>query len=139
MSPTPRNFDETGDKTGVADDTRAVDNAGVRDDIEVGPCRYCGRLVAAASVRCRSCGYDPDPVRNEQDRFVWGVAGLFLTLTIVGAPLGLLFLWKALAHHRATSGRVVALEARPESFIARVTGNLRQTVGSVFGQRGGDH
>lgn len=127
MSPTPRAFDESGDGAGVGDDT------------EVGPCRYCGRLVAAASARCRYCGYDPDPVRNEQDRFVWGVAGLFLTLTIVGAPLGLLFLWKALAHHRATSGRVVALESRPESFIARVTGNLRRTVGSVFGQRGGDH
>lgn len=109
------------------------------DETDVGPCRYCGRTVAASSAQCRFCGYDPDPIRNEQDRFVWGVAGLFLTLTVVGAPVGLLFLWKALAHHRATSGRVVAVDRHAESVLARVAGNFRRTLGGLFGHRGRNH
>lgn len=73
----------------------------------VGACRNCGHDVSITARRCRSCGYDADPTRNERARFLSGVLGIALTLSVVGAPIGALLLWKAYNHHCAATGRVV--------------------------------
>jgi hypothetical protein len=78
----------------------------------VGPCRNCGRHVAATATVCRYCGFDADAARNRRGRFVWGVLGALATLTVVGAPVGLLLLWKAGRHHRAMTGSVVETATR---------------------------
>ncbi|WP_436927880.1 hypothetical protein [Halosimplex amylolyticum] len=46
--------------------------------------------------------------RNRRDRFVWGLLGTLLVLSVIGAPLGAALCWKAFGHHRAMTGRVVA-------------------------------
>lgn len=83
----------------------------------VGPCRNCGHRVANIAQQCRFCGYDADPARNERARFVWGVVGLLLTLSVAGAPVGLVLLWKAFQHHRAATGRVVDPPNSPRRFL----------------------
>ncbi|WP_436932296.1 hypothetical protein [Halosimplex halobium] len=95
---------------------------------ELGRCRHCGRVVPAAAV-CRACGYDADPERNRRARFVWGLVGVLLALTVVGAPVGLCCLLKAAGHHRAMTGRVVADATRPPLALAVVDGIRRRARG----------
>jgi predicted nucleic acid-binding Zn ribbon protein len=101
----------------------------------LGRWRHCGRLVPATPV-CRACGYDADPERNRRARFVWGLVGALLTLTVVGAPVGLPCLLKARGHHRATTGRVVVEESRPSPTAAAARAVRRQLNGSG-GRHGG--
>lgn len=102
---------------------------------DVGPCRHCGHLVATTSAQCRYCGFDADPERNRVDRFVWGLSGVFLVLTVVGAPLGLLFCWKAAVHHRSGTGSVVEPRMLADGGASRVVDDLRRTTGSLLGKR----
>lgn len=102
---------------------------------ELGRCRHCGRLVPATRV-CRACGYDADPERNRRARFVWGLVGALLTLTVVGAPVGLPCLLKARGHHRAMTGRVVAEESRASAAVAAGRAIGRRLNGAG-GRRGG--
>lgn len=85
----------------------------------IGPCRHCGRRVPAATV-CRACGFDTDTDRNRRDRFVWGVLGGLLVLSVIGAPLGALCCWKAVVHHRAMHGRAVTESPRYPGLVAAV-------------------
>ncbi|WP_164471842.1 hypothetical protein [Halosimplex salinum] len=91
----------------------------------IGPCRHCGARVPATTV-CRDCGYDTDTERNRRDRFVWSLLGTLLVLSVVGAPVGLVLLWKASRHHRAMSGGVVAGDARPAPLSAAFAGARRR-------------
>lgn len=101
--------------------TRDPTTVATRARSAVGRCRHCGRVVQGA-VRCRACGYDADRERNRRDRFVWGLLGALLVGTVVGAPLGFALCWKAVGHHRAMTGDVVARgQQRP-----------------LIGRRGGD-
>ncbi|ELZ20613.1 hypothetical protein C475_20158 [Halosimplex carlsbadense 2-9-1] len=102
---------------------------------ELGRCRHCGRLVPATPL-CRACGYDADPERNRRARFVWGLVGASLTLTVGGAPVGLLCLLKARGHHRAMTGRVVAEESRPPAMVVAARAVRRRLSGSG-GRHGG--
>ncbi|MFB6139647.1 MAG: hypothetical protein ABEJ26_04340 [Halosimplex sp.] len=121
---TVENRAATGPRSGTDGSSSGGDR---RASPEVGPCRHCGRRVPVAAV-CRACGYDADPERNRRARFVWGLLGGLLVLSVAGAPLGVVFLWKALGHHRAMTGRVVAGEDRP-SVPSAVVGELRRRFG----------
>ena len=103
--PAPTSTDENGP------DTDGDESDAVRDreyDVPgVGPCRNCGHTVESAATQCRSCGYTADPERNRAARFTSLVYGLVLVGTIVGAPLGVVFLWRAYRHHRSMNGQVV--------------------------------
>ncbi|WP_436909405.1 hypothetical protein [Halosimplex marinum] len=103
---------------------------------ELGRCRHCGRVVPAATV-CRACGYDADTERNRRARFAWGLVGVLLALTVVGAPVGLVCLLKAAGHHRAMTGRVVADATRPPLALATVEGVRRRVRGPDGGNGGG--
>jgi len=95
---------------------------------ELGRCRHCGRLVPAVP-RCRACGYDAGPERNRRARFVWGLIGALLTLTVVGAPVGLPCLLKAWGHHRAMARRVVVEGGPPSPVVAGVRAVRRRLDG----------
>jgi len=102
---------------------------------ELGRCRLCGRLVPAVPV-CRACGYDADPERNRRARFVWGLIGTLLALTVAGAPVGLCCLLKARGHHRAMTGRVVA-EASRSLLVVAAVGGIRRRLDGAGGRHGG--
>lgn len=93
-------------------------------------------MVPATAI-CRACGYDADPERNRRARFVWGLVGVLLTLTVVGAPVGLPCLLKARGHHRAMTGRVVAGESRPSPVVAARRAIRRRLNGSDRRHGGG--
>jgi hypothetical protein len=92
-----------------------------RPEEGVGPCRRCERPVATSVSVCRACGYDASEQHNECGQFVWGVAGAFLALSVVGLPFAVPCLWKAVRHHQALTNGVVDDEraARPR-FVATV-------------------
>ncbi|WP_415380836.1 hypothetical protein [Halosimplex sp. TS25] len=71
-----------------------------------------------ATAVCRARGFDTRPAPNRRGRFVWGVLGALLVLSVVGAPLGAALCWKAIRHHRAMSGGVVADAGRPAPLSA---------------------
>jgi hypothetical protein len=104
----------------------------------VGPCRNCGHHVAATATVCRYCGFDADTRRNERVRFVWGVLGLLATLTVVGAPVGLLLLWKAARHHRAMTGSVVET-ATQAPLIPALLASVRGNRTAISDDRSGGH
>ena len=103
---------------------------------ELGRCRHCGRLVPATAV-CRACGYDAGTERNRRARFVWGLLGGLLVLTVVGAPVGALCLLKAAGHHRAMTGAVVTADSRPP-FVVAALGGIRRRVNGPNTPHGGD-
>lgn len=85
--------------------------------------------------QCRFCGYDADPDDAERARTIWGISGLAATLTIIGAPIGLLLLWKAYQHNRATTGRVVDTAYPPTPFPLVVLADCRRTITSIIAYR----
>lgn len=81
------------------------------------PCRKCGMSVLPTSTTCPECGYEV--TAHDRWRFIWGIPGIILTLTIVLAPLGLPMLWKAYEHRLAAEGTVTR---------KRSTGNILKGV-----------
>jgi len=76
----------------------------MHDSEATAACRRCGGAVRPTATRCQHCGYD---VRSHSKwRWVWGLPGTVLTVSIVGAPLGLPMLWKAYRHRKAAEGSV---------------------------------
>lgn len=45
--------------------------------------------------------------RHNRNRFLWGIPGTLLTLSVVGAPVGLPMVWKAYEHRKAHERAVV--------------------------------
>jgi len=104
--------------------------------VPIGPCRHCGRRVPARAV-CRACGYDADPERNRRDRFVWGLLGGLLVLSVVGAPIGLAFLLKATVHHRAINEQLVPGVEQQRAPSGRQDHERMGVPGRSFRGRGG--
>lgn len=67
-------------------------------------CRKCNGDVSPDASRCKHCGYDTSS--HSKWRWVWGIPGLILTMSIIGAPIGLPMLWNAYKHRKAYEGGV---------------------------------
>lgn len=61
-------------------------------------------------------------------RFVWGIPGTVLTLSVIGAPLGLFMLRKAREHQRELEGGDV------DRSTAFSTDRIREVIGLVLGR-----
>lgn len=69
-------------------------------------CQDCDTEVPATARTCPSCGYDVTD--HDRWRFLWGVPGTLLTLSLVLAPIGLPMIMKARQHRLAAEGTVTA-------------------------------
>lgn len=94
-------------------------------DRERAPCRDCGATVSVAATTCPSCGYDVD--RHERWRYLLGIAGTLLTVSLAFAPVGLPVLWRAHRHQLAAAGTVT--EPRHVSIRDRLTTVLTRHAG----------
>lgn len=101
----------------------------------LGPCRNCGHDVAVTTTCCRSCGYDADPERTRRGRFVNGILGSLLTLTLVGAPFGIPLLYRSLTYHRAHTRGVVETAHPSTTGLAGVVDGLQRSAASLVGPR----
>lgn len=73
---------------------------------ETGNCRRCGGEVPQDATRCQHCGYDTSS--HSKWRWVWGIPGFILLMSIIGIPLALPMLWKARKHRLAYKRGVAA-------------------------------
>lgn len=85
-------------------------------------CSRCAEPVAAATATCPHCGHSVEP--HNRRRLVYGLLGTALTLSVVGAPLGISLLWLAV-HHRRQYERGVGGEVS-ELTLTDVSRTLRQ-------------
>lgn len=76
------------------------------DPSPFGPCRRCGAPASTGATACPECGYDVE--RHDRPRLLLGAIGTALTLSVVGAPLGVPLLWRAYRHRRLARGSVTA-------------------------------
>lgn len=67
-------------------------------------CKRCGGEVAESASRCRHCGYDT--ASHNKYRWMWGLLGLPLMLSVIGIPIGLICAWKARKHRKALKSSV---------------------------------
>lgn len=67
-------------------------------------CKRCGQEVQADARRCSNCGYDVNS--HSKWRWIWGLPGAVLTVSIIGSPIGLPMLWKAYKHRKSYQGTV---------------------------------
>ena len=67
-------------------------------------CKKCGGEVETDVSRCRHCGYDT--ASHSKYRWLWGIPGFVLTMSLVGSPIGIPMLWKAYKHRKAYEGSV---------------------------------
>lgn len=57
-------------------------------DTATAPCQQCQREIPHTASVCPECGYDPQ-ANGRLIRKIFLVGGVLLTLSIIGAPLGI--------------------------------------------------
>lgn len=62
-------------------------------------CEQCREEVAADAGVCPHCNYEPASA-HRKGQMVNGVLGAICFFTVIGAPLGLWFFWKAIKHRK---------------------------------------
>ena len=92
------------------------------DPSPFGHCRRCDAPASASATACPDCGYDVDD--HDRPRVLLGFLGTALTLSVVGAPLGVPMLWRAYRHRRLARGTVT--DPSPTPLGALVGSVLRQ-------------
>lgn len=70
------------------------------------PCRNCGGAVSVTAVECSHCGFQA-PSGNHVTEIVYLLVGNLLTLTIIGALVGLPLMIYALHRLRRRSQKAV--------------------------------
>jgi len=74
-------------------------------DADTAPCRACGTNISTVVVRCPQCGYEPKN-RHATGRLLFVLFGALLTLTVVGAIVGIpMVLFGALSTYAASKWR----------------------------------
>ena len=69
-------------------------------------CRRCQEAVAEGADRCPHCNYDTNG--HSRSRWVWGIPGFILTMSVIGAPIGIPMLYKAYKHRKRYEGDITA-------------------------------
>ena len=55
-------------------------------------CSKCREPLPESSSRCGNCGYAPAKEYNRK-KWLYGVVGFVLTVSVIGVPIGLPLLW----------------------------------------------
>ena len=61
-------------------------------------CRRCHEPVVTGASTCPHCGHSVEV--HDRRRLAFGTLGSILTLSVVGAPIGIPLLWLAIRHRR---------------------------------------
>ena len=75
----------------------------------------------------------PDPTADRRARFLWGIPGTILTLSLIGAPLGLPMIWKASRAQQRLDARTPGPTGEPLGTVREI---LRMTLGGELSAGG---
>lgn len=81
---------------------------------ELGPCENCNGEVPVSAVQCTHCGYHI-PEGSRVTDLLHLIAGNLLTITVIGAIVGLPLMWRALQRMEKRSKRTIVCQQAESS------------------------